>query len=284
MSDPIVVGTDASAGADRAVEWAVGEAALRRRPLHIVHSIDKGLYELPLFAPSRVADTVTEAGRRILEAAEHLARERRPGVEVTTELVADSTATALRDQSRRAFEVVVGHRGLGGFAGLMLGSTGLRLAMHAAGPVVIVRGDAGTGHGEIVVGIDLIADPAPALGYAFEAAAVRGARVRVLHAWRLGDTLADLGRSIDDREVEEKLRWQVVEAHAPWRKAHPGIEVREEVVHEHPVTALSDASRQADLVVVGAHDHRRFEVSRLGSVSHGVVHHAQCPVAVARTR
>ncbi|MFC5748292.1 universal stress protein [Actinomadura rugatobispora] len=281
MSDPIVVGTDASAGADRAVEWAADEAASRGRPLHIVHSIDKGLYELPLFAPSRVADSVTAAGRRILEAAEHLAREGRPGIEVTTELVTDNTATALRDQSRRAFEVVVGNRGLGGFAGLMLGSTGLRLATHAAGPVVIVRGDAGPGHGEILVGIDLATDPAPALGYAFEAAATRGARVRVLHAWRLGEIEADL---IDEREVKERLRWEIVEAHAPWRKAHPGIEVLEEVVREHPVAALSDASRQADLLVVGAHGHGRLDLPRLGSVSHGVIHHARCPVVVARTR
>src|SRR5690348_9574471 len=48
MSDPIIVGTDASADADRAVDWAADEAALRRRPLRIVHSLDKARRELPL--------------------------------------------------------------------------------------------------------------------------------------------------------------------------------------------------------------------------------------------
>ncbi|WP_395109982.1 universal stress protein [Actinomadura sp. SCN-SB] len=227
---------------------------------------------------------VTASGGRILRAAERLARDHRPGIEVTTELVADSTAKALREQSRRAFELVVGHRGLGGFAGLLLGSTGLRVAAHAAGPVVVVRGDSDTVHGEIVVGLGLVADPDVALGYSFEAAAAREARVRVLHAWRLGDAITDLRQQVDVKAVEEKLHRRILGAHARRRKAYPGVEVVEDVLREHAVVALTDASREADLVVVGAHDHDWFEVPRLGTVSHGVIHHAHCPVAVARTR
>ncbi|WP_285692532.1 universal stress protein [Actinomadura sp. NBRC 104412] len=284
MSDPIVVGADASAGADRAVLWAAEEAAARGRRLHIVHSIDKSLYELPLFAPRRAADTVAAAGEEILDAARRRACAHRPGIEVSTELVAEHPATALRGQSRHAFELVVGHRGLSGFAGLMLGSIGLRMASHALGPVVIVRGEATSPHGEIVVGLDLVADPAVPLKYAFEAAAVREARVRVLHAWRPVGDLADIRDPVEVKAAEEKMRWQIIEAHARWRKAHPSVEVTEEVLGAHPVAALTDASRTADLVVVGAHDHNWLDLPRLGSVSHGVIHHSHCPAAIARSR
>ncbi|MBG6089176.1 universal stress protein [Actinomadura viridis] len=283
MSDPVLVGTDGSACADSAVDWAADDAALRGRPLQIVHSVDKGLYELPLFSPGQMAHQVAEAGERILAEAARRARERRPGVEVTTDLVAEGTATALEQRSRNAFELVVGNRGMGGFASLLVGSTSLRMAGHAAGPVVIVRGDVVPGHNEIVAGIDLEADPAETLRYAFEAAALRGARIRVMYAWRLGETLGRAGE-LDDKDVQEKLRWEVVKAHEPWRKTYPGIDVVEDVLQEHPVTALCDASRAADLVVVGAHDHNWFDVPRLGSVSHGVVHHAECPVVIARAR
>ncbi|GAA2437664.1 universal stress protein [Actinomadura vinacea] len=284
MSDPIIVGTDASAGADRAIDWAADEAALRHRPLRIVHSLEKALRELPLVSSSHAANAVNTAGRRILDEAGRRARERHPGIDVTTELVAEGTATALHDRSEKAFELVVGHRGLGGFASLMLGSTGLHAAAHAACPVVIVRGDAVPRHDEIVVGIDLIGDPAVALGYAFEAAAVRSARVRVVHAWQIGDALVDLRQEIDARDAEEKLRSDVLQRLMPWRKAQPSTEVIEEVVREHPVAALTDASRNADLVVVGALDHHWYQSPWLGSVSHGVIHHAHCPVAVARAK
>ncbi|MFC4054897.1 universal stress protein [Actinomadura syzygii] len=72
--------------------------------------------------------------------------------------------------------VVVGHRGRGGFTGLLLGSTSLRLAGHYPGPIIVVRDrpdrdDPTTD--EVVVGLDLVEDPAPALDHAFAAAVVR---------------------------------------------------------------------------------------------------------------
>ncbi|MFC5754671.1 universal stress protein [Actinomadura rugatobispora] len=279
MTDPIAVGTDGSPGASRAVRWAADEAALRRRPLHIVHAIDRGLYELPLFAPGQIAESVAEAGEEILTEAARTAREHRPGIEVTTELVAEAIAVVLADRSRRAFELVVGHRGRGGFASLLLGSTGLRLAGHTAVPVVIVRGDPASaeGGGEVVAGIDLVSDPGGILRYAFDAASVRGARVRVLHAWRDG------GADLPAAAVVEKLEQEVVRAQAPVRGDFPDVEVVADIVRDHPVTALREASRGAALVVVGAHDHNWLNVPGLGSVSHGVIHHAHSPVAVVQS-
>nr|BFE79293.1 hypothetical protein GCM10020093_018940 [Planobispora longispora] len=58
--------------------------------------------------------------------------------------------------------------------------------------------------------------------------------------------------------------------------------MEESTVCDHPVPVLSDASRQADLVVVGSHGRGGFSSAVLGSVSHGVLHRAHCPVAVVR--
>lgn len=112
--------------------------------------------------------------------AAELAHERRPALEIETKIVHGPIAEKLREQSPDAFEVVVGHRGFGGFTGLLLGAVSLRVAGHTQGPVVVVRGDSTDDHGEIVVGIDLADDSSVVLGYAFDEAALRGVRVRVV--------------------------------------------------------------------------------------------------------
>ncbi|WP_141576772.1 universal stress protein [Actinomadura sp. WMMA1423] len=282
MSEPIVVGTDGSDEAAAALDWAAAEAALRERPLHIVHAVESWPYKAPLFAPPETAERLTRAGRMVLAAARERVLERRPDLETTTELVAEEAWQALRAQSEKAFELVVASRGRGGFASLMLGSTSLRLAGHSAVPVVIVRGD-GADRGEVIVGIDLAQETEPVLDYAFEAAALRGARLRVVHAWQTFATLIEAGYAVDADQIELDLRKEVAAAYQPVRGRHPGVEVADEVILEHPVTALSNASRNARLLVVGAHD-RRWSAPRLGSTSHGVIHHAQCPVAVIPSR
>ncbi|GAA2090037.1 universal stress protein [Actinomadura alba] len=280
---PVVVGTDGSPPADRAVTWAAEEAMRHRRPLRIVHVIERWVHDIPLFPPPGMRESLSERGLRLLADAKALARERGPA-EVTTELAQDSTAHALCDLSRQAYELVLGHRGLGGFTSLLLGSTGLRVAGCAAGPVVIVRGDGGRVNGEVVVGLDLPDDPSAALEYAFDAANVRSARLRVLHAWQLSAPLIAAEYPFDLTEIEQDNCWNVAQALAPWRKRHPDVEIVEDVVRDHPVSALVDASGRADLVVVGARGHIGLGSIRLGSVGHGIIHHSHCPVAVVRPR
>ncbi|TYK43614.1 universal stress protein [Actinomadura decatromicini] len=278
MSEPIVVGIDGSDEADRALRWAAAEAVLRERPLHIVHAVESWPYKAPVFVPPETPEYLAGAGRRALTAAKESVLERWPGLATTTELVVEEAPRVLRDQSEKAFEVVVGSRGRGGFAGLLLGSVSMRLAGHSAAPVVIVRGDAAD-RGEVVVGVDLAREAYAVLDYAFDAAAVRGARLRVVHAWQSFGTLVEAGLVIDAEQIELDLRNQVMAAYGPLRAKYPRVDVVDEIVLEHPVTALSNASRHARLVVVGARD-RRWNAPRLGSISHGVVHNGQCPVAV----
>ena len=145
---PVVVGTDGSAGAARAVLWAAQEAALRHQPLHIVCAADLDLAER---LGADTARRVREAARSLLAEAAAAASARAPGLAVSTEVgrepaadallwAAASTAPQTEGVSAAAVTIVVGSRGLGGFSTLLLGSVGLTVTGQARGPVVVVRG------------------------------------------------------------------------------------------------------------------------------------------------
>jgi nucleotide-binding universal stress UspA family protein len=279
MSDPIVVGTDGSPPSEHAVAWAADEAALYRRDLRIVHAIEKWPFDIPLTIAPGEAASLTRAGSVVLAGAERVAHGRRPGVQVNVEAASGRTVQVLAEHSREAFELVVGHRGLGGFAGLLLGSVGLGIVRNAASPVVLVRGEPAAGRGEIAVGIGL-GDDSAALEYAFRTAAVRSARLRIVHAWPFPEALDEPGAGADLRRIEERARWRVIEAHAPMRKRHPGVDVVEDIVQENTAAALVTASRDVDLVIAGTRPHRGLPVARSHAVTHALIHHAHCPVAV----
>lgn len=275
---PVVVGVDGSAPAHDALRWAADEAGRRGRPLRIVHAVEPWSHAIPFYPAPMVIESMEDAGREILEKAAGQVREWRPGIGVTTALVPDTAAAALRREAESAYEVVVGHRGLGGFTSLLIGSTGLHTAGYAPGAVVVVRGGDRAEEGEVVAGVDLSKHSDAALEYAFDAAAVRGARLRVVHAWCPPE-----GRYavVGVAELAEAAVRTVRAVLSPWRTRHPGVEVIARTVRGHPVKTLTDASAEADLVVVAASGHGG---ARLGSVSHGLIHHAGCPVAVVRPR
>ncbi|GAA0265485.1 universal stress protein [Actinomadura nitritigenes] len=278
MSESIVVGVDGSECADHAIDWAADEAVRRNRPLHIVHAVDSSPYRAPLFAPPETIERLTRLSHRVLDEARERVRQRHPELQTTTLLVAEYAPKALMRESEKAYELVLGSRGHGGFSSMLLGSTSLRMAARTTVPLVIVRGDTDA-QGEVVVGLDLTKEEETTLSYAFDAAALNEARLRVVHAWLMYPTYIEAGYAPDDEKVEAEIRKQVATVIAPWRAKYPHVEVVEEVLIEHPVAALTNASRSARLVVTGAHE-RSWTAPRLGSISHGAIHHAHCPVAV----
>ncbi|TDE36807.1 universal stress protein [Actinomadura sp. 6K520] len=274
----VLVGADGSAPSDLAVAWAADEAARTGRSLRLVHVVETAMLDVPARTTDGIVAELTEAGSRILRDAEALALRRQPRLVVETEAVHEpDVPSGLRRFAGESAAVVVGHRGRGGFTGLLLGSTGLRLTGTYPGPVVVVRDRADITADEVVAGVDLVEDPAPVLDYAFATAAAREAPLRVVHA-RQPAPLAVEAR-VDRRNAEETTREHLTSVLAPWRDRYPDVKVAEEVFVGHPVDALATASANAGLVVVGSRERN----IPLGSVSHGVLHHARGPVAVVRS-
>ncbi|MEU8344839.1 universal stress protein [Spirillospora sp. NPDC048832] len=273
----VLAGIDGSPASDHAIDWAADEATRFGKVLSLVHVVETATLDVPGRTTDGISEELVRAATRILQDGRARALQRRPELTVETMVVHERSVPAgLRQYAGDAVEVVVGHRGRGGFAGLLLGSTALRLAGHYPGPVIVVRDQAADAAGEIVVGLDLAEDPEAVLDYAFAAAAARDARLRVLHAWHPAPLAVESG--VDLQITANTLREHLAAALAPWRSRHPDVKVAEEVVIGHPVEMLALASAGAGLVVVGSRG-RSFP---LGSVSHGVVHHARCPVAVVR--
>jgi nucleotide-binding universal stress UspA family protein len=94
----------------------------------------------PSLGPSdaEVHDHLEAAARNLLDACVDEARSADPDVDVQGELVEGRPAGALLEAARSADLLVVGSRGRGGFAGLLLGSISAQCVHHAPCPVVVV--------------------------------------------------------------------------------------------------------------------------------------------------
>jgi nucleotide-binding universal stress UspA family protein len=137
----IVVGIDGSRHSQRALEWAVREAAVRQVPLTVMTAYRSvfgfwgGAVELP--SDGTLADKAREDAREATSKALALAGDEQPE-SVTVEAIRGLPAEELISASKNADLVVVGSRGTGGFARLLLGSVASQVACHAHCPVVII--------------------------------------------------------------------------------------------------------------------------------------------------
>ena len=140
----VVVGIDNSAGARAALRFALDEARLRRARLRVVHSWQygyiggKGIEGFSPVAGAPLGDVRRAAEIALDVIIDEVAAES-DGVAIERRVSEGASATVLVDESREADLLVVGSRGHGGFAGLLLGSVSQQCAHHAACPVVIVR-------------------------------------------------------------------------------------------------------------------------------------------------
>ncbi|MFD4575427.1 universal stress protein [Streptomyces sp. NPDC058479] len=288
MTGPITAGVDGTDESRAALAWAAREAVRRDVALRVVHA---WRFEEHTAAAAAVGRDVQEAGaREAVRAAVEDIGARHPGLAVTTEVVAgDDPAETLLAAAADAGTLVLGSRGHGAVVGFLLGSVGQQVVAGARCPVVLVRaGDSPAaevaGH-EIVVGQD--GDPedsAAVLRFAFETAAARGAAVRAVRAWTLPPVFAYSPASLklldDAGGLEPYERKALAEALAPWRERFPGVHVVEHVEIGSAGQVLLSVAGRAQLVVVGRRARRTAVGARVGSVAHGVLHHAGCPVAV----
>lgn len=281
----IVVGTDGSELSLHAVGWAAREAVRHDQALRIVHALQPWLYETPPDSPHAPAGQLARKGASglLADAAAH-AHQEATTVQVSTELLAGDARSALLDRARKASMLIIGGRGVGGFAGLILGSVAHAVASTAECPVVVVRGPVMNGARDVVVGVDDSPRSYPALEIAFAEAAVRRSTVRAVHAWRRpiwaphrppAPPSARLGGPPTSEDAARQLLTAAV---AGWIARYPEVDVVEHLDEGHPADVLVRASADADLVVVGRRGAGGFPGLRLGSTSRGLLHHALCPV------
>ncbi|GAA3166854.1 universal stress protein [Planomonospora alba] len=285
MTAHVVVGVDGSPASTAAVAWAAADAARRGCPLRIVHVCEPWAYGIPEDAPAGFRDSVAEHCGDVVELAEDVARGHEPGIEVSTVLETGRVAEVLRREAEDAEEVVLGSRGLGGFAGLVLGSVSFAVSGHVDVPVVVVRNVPEQTRGRVVVGFDGSEHSAAALRYAFAEAVRRGAVLHAVHTWQLpvlGAGATAYTPLVEDLFTAERQVAEVVLT--PLKEEYPQVRVDQTVVCGHPVLTICEASKEADLAVVGSRGLGALGSAVLGSVSHGVLHHAHCPVAVVRAR
>ncbi len=284
--DAIVVGVDSSADSDLALDWALDLARRTHQPVHAVH--------VQPFPPATVTEDESsarrwaESGRGIVTAAILRGREmhRVPMSGQSLEDVDSDPGEALVALCRGASMLVVGARGHGAGAGLLAGSVSQYAARHAPCPVVAVRPPYDRDARRVVVGVDKTPDAHEAIGLAFQLASDLRVDLTAIHTWpaaslhgagtKVLPLPADVGTEVHDQNQA------LADDLAIWQQKFPTVPLTVEAVPGHAAAVLVDASEHAGVVVVGSRRRQTITGVLLGSVSEKVLHHAHCPVVVAR--
>lgn len=296
---PVVAAVDGSAHSLRALSWALGAAEALDVPLVVAHvrsdALQLGAARIAsLGTEPELPDTVLDAVRTVVEDRGHAVPVRYASL--------DGTVTeALPRAASDARLLVTGSRGHGGFASLLLGSTGRTLAARSPCPLVVVPHEArtaslesGPGAGRVLLGLHPEETPDEVVEFAFGAASLRRVPLEALTGLRLPPNPAALAAAPSPalqvppplpladnteellaearREQEARLR--------PFAERWPGVELTGTVAPGDAAGLLVDGSREAALLVVGRHHRHRIAELLVGSVAHAVLHHAACPVAV----
>jgi nucleotide-binding universal stress UspA family protein len=135
----VVVGVDGSPQSKQALRWAAGFAAATGARIDAIAA-----WQYPVsYGWSAVAYDYSpekDAEKALTETVDEVFGPDRPA-DLHLTVSSGYAATVLLDAAKTATLVVVGSRGHGGFAGLLLGSVSAALAEHAACPVLVVHGD-----------------------------------------------------------------------------------------------------------------------------------------------
>ncbi|MFF3171958.1 universal stress protein [Streptomyces sp. NPDC057900] len=271
----IVIGIDPAKDWHLALAWAVDETHRRRSALRLVVVVQ------PRHDTQHVDDTprqmeLERVGADVLEAAVAWAHARWPGVRTTPSLLGGHPGPTLAHLSKDALMVVLGSRHLNRAEEfLSAGSLVVPVAAQAHCPVVVV-GDVEHSTQDpqyLVVGVDGSESSKAALVLAFEEAALRGCALRAIAVWQ--PPAFSLHRGDESLRAERRL---LSETLAGWAEKYPDVRLHHEVLTGYPVEVLAEASEHALAVVVGRRGQGGYTGMRVGSVVHGLLHRAMCPV------
>ncbi len=285
-SAPVIVGVDGSAASLRAARWAAAEARAWDTTLHLTNAWSVPLPDWPL--PVGMAAVDPESMRTASEAivdevAETLKAELAGDTpDLERRSVPGHPVHTLVTQAEGSRALVLGTRGYGGFAGMLLGAVTGACFHQARSPVVAVGGHlVMPGTAPVVVGIDGSDGARVALRWAAQEAARHGVLLRVVHGWDpsvISSSATTNGAMNDDQlamAADQFLTRFVEDVLGPLQ---PEVECL--AVPAPAAEALLWEARDAALLVVGSRGRGGFAGLLLGSVSRQCVNHAPCPVAV----
>ncbi|WP_374202119.1 universal stress protein [Streptomyces sp. AC550_RSS872] len=286
---PIVVGVDGSEPSLRAVDWAADEAVLREVPLRLVYASLWERYEGAALAQDLGKQSEQVRAEDIVETAALRAERRQTAVKISTDTLPEEPDHALVRESRNAALLVTGTRGRSGITEALLGSVSLTVAGHAHCPMVVVRGShdnqvrSGT-HGRVVVGVGERRTTPAAVRFASDEARRRGAVLEAVRAWRCPahETTGHPLLAGEPARMHEQQAVEVLEK--ALHDVCADVETHRRAFEGTTRNVLADASRRADLLVIGAERRHRHFGLQLGRVAHGVLHHSACPVAIVPER
>ncbi|MFF2009582.1 universal stress protein [Streptomyces sp. NPDC058195] len=271
----LVVGIDPVRDGRLALAWATDEAHRRRLALRLVVVVPP-LRETELVDENPRHQAQARAGREALRTAADWARARNADVRVSCELLDGAPAAVVSGLAQEAGMVVLGSRHLSRTEEFLSGgSLAVPVTAQARCPVAVV-GDAE--HSTqvppyLVVGVDGSASSRSALAFAFEEADLRRCELRAIAVWQ--PPVFSRWTGATPLDAERRL---LAETTAGWSEKYPGLRASHEVLVGSPVEVLAAAAEHALAVVVGRRGGGGYTGMRLGSVVHGLLHRAHCPV------
>ncbi|MEU2749880.1 universal stress protein [Streptomyces collinus] len=288
---PVVAAVDGSEDSLRALEWAADAARRRAAPLRVAHVRQYAHWAQPEVLAAGPADPRDDPV--LTQVRTHLeGRADQPDTEYVG--LEGAAGAVLPELGATAQLLVLGSRGRGGFASLLLGSNSMAAARDAECPVVVVPRPGREIHGEatggpgprVVVGLKVDGPDEATLEFAFAEATRRGARLQAVAAypwpaqpWMMPGEMPP--PIVDQDVIEDETRILADGFLAPYRERHPDVPIQLIPAAGDAAGYLVAASRDADLVVVGRHRRRLLSpVRMMGSVTHAVLLHAASPVAV----
>ncbi|CAO5177615.1 UspA domain-containing protein [Frankia sp. AiPs1] len=284
----IVVGVDGSAEAEEALRWAMREARVRGATVTalLAWSPDDSPGSVVGMTSGPGQHDVETAARWVLQTAVRNASDPRCPVPVVERVELRPAAEALLAAAGTADLLVVGMRGASRVRRILMGSVSAACVHRSTTPVVVVRAGQARAAGPVVVGVDGSVRSVEALRWGAHEARLRGAVLRVVHAWSpvpVGYGYPAMYVGVDF-EASEKAARAMLDACLEEAVGERGtLEVEDLLVTDAATHALLTACEDAQLLVVGSRGHGGFAELLLGSVSHQCLHHAACPVAVIRT-
>jgi nucleotide-binding universal stress UspA family protein len=285
----ILVATDFSSGAERALDTAIAIAAPARGEVHVVHALE---IPLPMFEPYAVALPPEMIGAARKTAQDKLAaaaaKVRAKGLTGTAHL-GEAPASMCVAEHAKAIDadlVVIGTHGHTGFKRFLLGSVAERTVKESPVSVLTVKGD---GHAEaprtIVAGVDFSKHSDEALALAADWARAFGATLHLVHGLELRlpfvtpYEVAVPDALIDAAYAEGRKRLDALAA------SLTGLDVRTELASAPAHAALDGVAERvrADLIVTGSRGLGGLKHAVLGSVAERTLRHAPCSVLTVKS-